>query len=40
MFDEIVLDVVSEAHRDVKNMRSICPVCKTKNDDVVVVDVA
>ncbi|KAI8599540.1 hypothetical protein EDD21DRAFT_379558 [Dissophora ornata] len=30
LLDEIVLDVVSEAHRDVKNMRSICPVCKTK----------
>ncbi|KAG0319298.1 hypothetical protein BGZ99_005194 [Dissophora globulifera] len=30
LLDEIVLDVVSEAHRDVKTMRSICPVCKTK----------
>ncbi|KAF9415252.1 hypothetical protein BGZ94_000142 [Podila epigama] len=25
LLEEIILDVVSEAHRDVKNMRSICP---------------
>ncbi|KAF9944265.1 hypothetical protein BGZ65_012324, partial [Modicella reniformis] len=30
LLDEIILDVVSEAHRDVKCMRSICPICKTK----------
>ncbi|KAG0338564.1 hypothetical protein BG000_003767 [Podila horticola] len=29
LLDEIVLDVVSESHREVKNMRSICPICKT-----------
>ncbi|KAF9188620.1 Ataxin-7-like protein 3 [Haplosporangium sp. Z 767] len=26
LLDEIILDVVAETHRDVKNMRSICPV--------------
>ncbi|KAG0304700.1 hypothetical protein BGZ98_005158 [Dissophora globulifera] len=36
LLDEIVLDVVSEAHRDVKTMRSICPVCKTKCRNYVV----
>lgn len=30
MLDEIVLDVVSEAHRELKNMRTVCPICKTK----------
>ncbi|KAF9115126.1 Ataxin-7-like protein 3 [Mortierella sp. AM989] len=30
LLDEVVLDVVAETHRDVKNMRSNCPVCKTK----------
>ncbi|KAG0283059.1 Ataxin-7-like protein 3 [Linnemannia gamsii] len=32
LLDEIVLDVVSEAHKDVKNMRTVCPICKTKYD--------
>ncbi|KAG0216401.1 hypothetical protein BGX28_002871 [Mortierella sp. GBA30] len=30
LLDELVLDVAVEAHRDVKNMRSVCPTCKTK----------
>ncbi|KAF9375398.1 hypothetical protein BGX21_003790 [Mortierella sp. AD011] len=30
LLDEVILDVVAESHRDVKNMRSNCPVCKTK----------
>ncbi|KFH65244.1 hypothetical protein MVEG_08725 [Podila verticillata NRRL 6337] len=36
LLDEIVLDVVSESHREVKNMRSICPICKTKCRNYVV----
>ncbi|KAF9093496.1 Ataxin-7-like protein 3 [Mortierella sp. AD031] len=36
LLDEIVLDVVSEAHRDVKNMRTVCPICKTKCRNYVV----
>ncbi|KAF9278840.1 hypothetical protein BGZ68_008328, partial [Mortierella alpina] len=30
LLDELILDVAVEAHRDVKNMRSNCPICKTK----------
>ncbi|KAG0057273.1 Ataxin-7-like protein 3 [Gryganskiella cystojenkinii] len=30
LMDDLILDVVTEAHRDVKNMRSICPICKTR----------
>ncbi|KAG0311276.1 Ataxin-7-like protein 3 [Linnemannia gamsii] len=30
LLDEIILDVVSEAHREIKNMRTVCPICKTK----------
>ncbi|KAF9538997.1 hypothetical protein EC957_005975 [Mortierella hygrophila] len=36
LLDEIVLDVVSEAHREVKNMRTVCPICKTKCRNYVV----
>ncbi|KAF9133326.1 SAGA-associated factor [Mortierella sp. 14UC] len=36
LLDEIVLDVVSEAHKDVKNMRTVCPICKTKCRNYVV----
>ncbi|KAG0251609.1 hypothetical protein BG011_007497 [Mortierella polycephala] len=36
LLDEIVLDVVAETHRDIKSMRSICPVCKTKCRNYVV----
>ncbi|KAI8352271.1 hypothetical protein B0O80DRAFT_85110 [Mortierella sp. GBAus27b] len=36
LLDEIILDVVSEAHRDTKCMRSICPLCKTKCRNYVV----
>ncbi|KAF9991253.1 SAGA-associated factor [Mortierella antarctica] len=30
LLDELILDVAVEAHRDVKNIRSNCPICKTK----------
>ncbi|KAF9918807.1 Ataxin-7-like protein 3, partial [Linnemannia zychae] len=36
LLDEIVLDVVSESHREIKNMRTICPICKTKCRNYVV----
>lgn len=28
--DDLILDVITEAHRDNKKMRSICPICKTR----------
>ena len=28
--DDLILDVITEAHRDTKKMRSICPICKTR----------
>ncbi|KAF8945167.1 SAGA-associated factor [Haplosporangium gracile] len=36
LLDEIVLDVVSEVHREVKIMRTVCPICKTKCRNYVV----
>ncbi|KAF9961769.1 hypothetical protein BGZ72_002008 [Mortierella alpina] len=30
LLDELILDVAVEAHRDVKNIRTNCPICKTK----------
>ncbi|GJJ68292.1 SAGA-associated factor 11 [Entomortierella parvispora] len=30
LMDDLILDVITEAHRDAKKMRSVCPICKNR----------